>query len=167
MCTHRFHNRDKPKKHDDGDVEQQKWIWWGSRWQEIGFLASAIQLFAASVFWIATVTGIPGAINMENVGLTDGIYWAPQVIGGTGFVTARYQFPGSNLFLPRVCYLCWKHKVDGIEFVLFGHWDGMLDFGMLLGPWGSRFAALLELRARMNGQRFRVVVQHFGGVGLS
>ena len=95
MCTHGFHSREKPKKHDDGNFEPQKWIWWGSRWQEIGFLASAIQLCSASVFWIATVTGIPGAINMESVGLTDGIFWAPQVIGGTGFIAARYQFPGS------------------------------------------------------------------------
>ena len=98
MCTHGFHSREKPKKHDDGNFEPQKWIWWGSRWKEIGFLASAIQLCSASVFWIATVTGIPGAINMESVGLTDGIFWAPQVIGGTGFIAARYQFPRLNLF---------------------------------------------------------------------
>jgi len=57
--------------------------------------------------------------------------------------------------------------VDGIEFVPFGRWDGMLGFGTLLGPWGSRFAVLSGLRARRNGQHFRVVVRRFGGVGLS
>jgi hypothetical protein len=49
-----------------------------------------IQLFAATVFWISTVTGIPNVIDMENVGLTDGIFWVPQVIGGSGFIIARY-----------------------------------------------------------------------------
>jgi len=89
MCTHGFHSREKHKQPEDADIENQKWIWWGSRWQEIGFLASAIQMFAASVFWIATITGIPGVINMGNVGLTDGIFWVPQVVGGTGFIIAR------------------------------------------------------------------------------
>lgn len=36
------------------------------------------------------MTGIPGAINMNNVGLVDGIFWAPQVIGGCGFIISRY-----------------------------------------------------------------------------
>jgi hypothetical protein len=50
-------------------------------------------MFAASVFWISTITGIPGVIDMNNTGLTDGIFWVPQVIGGSGFIIARYRFP--------------------------------------------------------------------------
>jgi hypothetical protein len=42
------------------------------------------------VFWISTVTGIPNVINQNNTALVDGIYWTPQVIGGSGFIIARY-----------------------------------------------------------------------------
>ena len=69
---------------------EQDWVWYGAHWREIGFVASAIQLFAASVFWIATITGIPGVIDMNNVGLVNGVFWVPQIIGGTGFIISRY-----------------------------------------------------------------------------
>jgi len=75
---------------EEGEKLPQKWIWWGTRWNEIGFLGSAIQFVAATIFWISTMTGIPGAINMNNVGLVDGIFWVPQVIGGCGFIISRY-----------------------------------------------------------------------------
>jgi hypothetical protein len=86
QCTHGFHKHPNDKI---DDPEAQPWIWFGTRFGEIGFLASSIQMFAASIFWIATITGIPGVINMNNVGLTNGIFWVPQIIGGTGFITAR------------------------------------------------------------------------------
>ena len=75
----------------EGDIEkhEQEWKWIGARWNEIGYVGSAIQMFAATIFWVSTITGIPGVIDMEYVGLTDGIYWVPQIIGGSGFTIAR------------------------------------------------------------------------------
>jgi hypothetical protein len=49
-------------------------------------------MFAATIFWVSTITGIPGVIDMENVPLTIGIYWVPQIIGGSGFTVARHLF---------------------------------------------------------------------------
>jgi hypothetical protein len=91
-CTHHFHNRKTIHEEGMGKVEQyeQQWVWIGARWREIGFDGSIIQLFAATIFWISTVTGIPGVIDMDNIGLVDGIYWVPQVVGGSGFIIARY-----------------------------------------------------------------------------
>jgi hypothetical protein len=42
---------------------------------------------------------------MNNIALTNGIFWVPQVIGGTGFIIARYNLAsfllirGSLLFM--------------------------------------------------------------------
>ena len=69
-----------------------EWKWVGARWNEIGYDASVLQMFAATVFYISTITGIPGVIDMNNVGLADGIFWTPQAIGGTGFVLASLAF---------------------------------------------------------------------------
>ena len=49
-------------------------------------MARVIQLFAASVFWIVTIAGIPRIIDMNNIGLINGVFWVPQVTGGTGFI---------------------------------------------------------------------------------
>jgi hypothetical protein len=79
------------KSTDDGtENSTQQWIWYGARWHEIGFIGSSIQFVAATIFWISTFTGIPGVIDMNNIGLTDGIFWVPQVIGGIGFIISRY-----------------------------------------------------------------------------
>jgi hypothetical protein len=86
-------------------TSEQQWVWFGARWHEIGFIGSVIQMFAASVFWISTVTGIPGVIDMNNTGLTDGIFWVPQVIGGSGFIIARYHFPNPTELARALCDL--------------------------------------------------------------
>jgi hypothetical protein len=99
-CTHHFHNYDRKLSEDDVDSHLQDWIWFGARWHEIGFVASAIQCLAATIFWIATVTGIPGVIDMNNIRLTNGIFWVPQVIGGTGFIISRFPPPFPRPQLP-------------------------------------------------------------------
>ena len=77
----------------------------GAKWREIGIIGSLIQFFAATIFWISTVVGIPRVIDMDNIALTNGIYWVPQVIGGSGFIIARYasvfSFP---VFRTRVLF---------------------------------------------------------------
>ena len=72
------------------EKSEQQWKWFGARWHEIGFIGSSIQFVAATIFWISTITGIPGVIDMNNIGLVDGIFWVPQVIGGSGFIISRY-----------------------------------------------------------------------------
>jgi len=134
VCSHHFHTRHrhctttpsldqesgKPVMVDTGG--EQEWKWIGARWREIGFLASVIQYFAATVFWISTVTGIPGVIDMNDLGLTDGIFWVPQVIGGSGFVISRYlarisfsplsplsPFTRSRILHPTPCHFTIPH----------------------------------------------------------
>jgi len=54
--------------------------------RDIGFLACLAQLFGASVFWISGFTALPGIINVMSQGLLDGIFWTPQIVGGSGFI---------------------------------------------------------------------------------
>ncbi|KIP05664.1 hypothetical protein PHLGIDRAFT_91841 [Phlebiopsis gigantea 11061_1 CR5-6] len=70
--------------------QRSRWIGTGSL-RDIGFLASAVQLFAASVFWISTLTGLPNVIPTlaeKNTPVSVVLFWKPQVIGGTGFMVA-------------------------------------------------------------------------------
>ena len=77
------------------EEEPKSFVWFPS-WHElathylheIGFLACLSQLLGATIFWIAGFTALPGALNQQNQKLLDGAYWAPQVIGGTGFIVS-------------------------------------------------------------------------------
>ena len=78
-----------------GEGEVELWQWWPSLHDlrthyvhELGFLACAAQLFGASVFWISGFTALPGVIDKLSQGLLDGIYWTPQIVGGTGFIVS-------------------------------------------------------------------------------
>ncbi|KAG9524259.1 hypothetical protein KCU71_g15099, partial [Aureobasidium melanogenum] len=112
-CTH--HHRNKTnlvgKPHQipletpvfDSDKQQpaktDSWVWWPSwaelkshYFHELGFIASLSQLLGATVFWISGFTALPGILNVLSPGLSDGIYWTPQVIGGTGFIVSGWLF---------------------------------------------------------------------------
>jgi hypothetical protein len=64
--------------------------------QSSGSLPCVKEFFlSSSIVWSLTQpysTGLPGVIpdfpDEPPVGLTDGVYWTPQVIGGVGFVIA-------------------------------------------------------------------------------
>ena len=84
---------DKPP-HAFSDTEHT-WQWFPSSHEltthylrDIGFLACLAQLFGASVFWISGFTALPGIQNVMSQGLLDGIFWAPQIIGGSGFIVS-------------------------------------------------------------------------------
>ncbi|EKM60732.1 uncharacterized protein PHACADRAFT_203884 [Phanerochaete carnosa HHB-10118-sp] len=67
-----------------------RWVGLGSP-RDIGFLASLIQFFAASVFWISTITGLPNVIptlDEKNTAVSVVLFWTPQVVGGCGFMVA-------------------------------------------------------------------------------
>ncbi|CAG8097058.1 unnamed protein product [Penicillium olsonii] len=94
---------------------------------ELGFLASAIQLLSASVFWIAGLTGLPGIYNHLSSGLADGIYWAPQIVGGAGFILSGLLFTletQSRWYKPAWHVLGWHigvwNFIGGIGFTLCG-----------------------------------------------
>ncbi|KAJ3548916.1 hypothetical protein NM688_g5233 [Phlebia brevispora] len=81
---------DEEKKIQDAPSTRKfRWIGLGS-FRELGFLASFVQLWAATIFWVSTITGLPGVItNLYTdppTAITDVFYWTPQVIGGTGFI---------------------------------------------------------------------------------
>ncbi|KAL8717493.1 MAG: hypothetical protein Q9225_005264 [Loekoesia sp. 1 TL-2023] len=74
-------------------VSGRSWVWFPSTYdlkthylREIGFLACLFQFLGATIFWISGFTALPGINNMMSQGLLDGIYWTPQVIGGSGFI---------------------------------------------------------------------------------
>ncbi|KAG8718994.1 hypothetical protein FRC09_011761 [Ceratobasidium sp. 395] len=87
--------------------------WWGSTsWRNLGFLASSIQLVAATVFWISTLTGLPGVIpglpDDPPIAISDVFYWTPQVIGGLGFVIS------STLLMLEVQRAWWRPKLNSL-----------------------------------------------------
>lgn len=78
---------------------KENWVWlppWhelASHYlRELGFLACLAQLLGATVFWISGFTALPGVVARADTGLEDGVYWSPQVVGGTGFVVSGALF---------------------------------------------------------------------------
>ncbi|KAE9390303.1 hypothetical protein BT96DRAFT_1024605 [Gymnopus androsaceus JB14] len=70
---------------------KRQWIWFSTDakyWHEMGFLAAFAQFCGASIFWISGFTALPSIQNtiMTETGVLDGVFWTPQVIGGSGFV---------------------------------------------------------------------------------
>ncbi|KAJ5585280.1 uncharacterized protein N7459_005080 [Penicillium hispanicum] len=94
---------------------------------ELGFLASLIQFLAASIFWIAGFTGLPGIVDHMSQGLTDGVYWVPQMVGGVGFIASGLLFTletQKKWYLPAFGVLGWHigvwNFIGGIGFTLCG-----------------------------------------------
>lgn len=108
---------------------------------ELGFLASLIQFIAATIFWIAGITGVPGIINHMSPGLTDGVYWVPQIVGGAGFIASGLLFTletQEKWYKPAPHVLGWHigawNFIGGIGFTLCG----------ALGPASSNSGVLYE-----------------------
>lgn len=43
-----------------------RWRWWGADWHSIGYVANAIQLFGACIFWVSTLCGLPGILPVSG-----------------------------------------------------------------------------------------------------
>ncbi|GLI72288.1 hypothetical protein PoHVEF18_000458 [Penicillium ochrochloron] len=94
---------------------------------ELGFLASLIQFMAATIFWIAGFTGLPGIIDHMSQRVTNGVYWVPQIVGGTGFILSGLLFTletQEKWYRPAFHVLGWHigvwNFIGGIGFTLCG-----------------------------------------------
>lgn len=108
--------------------------WWpstaelrGHYLHELGFLASLVQFFAATIFWIAGFTGLPGIYDHMSQGLMDGVYWVPQMVGGAGFIISGLLFTletQRRWYQPAFHVLGWHigvwNFIGGIGFTLCG-----------------------------------------------
>lgn len=94
------------------------WTWWPT-WheltthyiKEVGFLACSAQMFGATIFWISGFTAIPGIYDrLTTTAAQNGAYWAPQVIGGSGFIVSGTLFmleTQQKWYLPAWTVLGW------------------------------------------------------------
>ncbi|KAK3325251.1 hypothetical protein B0H66DRAFT_116017 [Apodospora peruviana] len=116
--------------------KRRRWLWWPTTHEltshylrDIGFLACLSQMIGATIFWIAGLTGLPPILNaLESVkGATNGAYWLPQVIGGTGFIISSALFiieVQEKWYIPAPNMLGWHiglwNLVGAIGFTLCG-----------------------------------------------
>ncbi|KFY19538.1 hypothetical protein V493_07916, partial [Pseudogymnoascus sp. VKM F-4281 (FW-2241)] len=129
-----------PKKFPEADV-LDTWVWFPSAHElrahyirEIGFLACLAQYIAATIFWISGFTALPSIQSSLSQGAIDGAYWAPQVIGGTGFIISSLLFmleTQSAWWRPAPRTLGWWvgawNLVGSVGFTMsgaFGYWRG-------------------------------------------
>ncbi|KAJ9093530.1 hypothetical protein QFC21_006364 [Naganishia friedmannii] len=136
--------------------EKQKFLWWGKpQWHDIGYLAAFVQLCAASIFWVATLTGLPGVIpgfpsSDPSVAITDVFFWTPQVIGGTGFIISAL------LLMLEVQTKWWKPALGDIgwhRFMICGafgyspveRWVEQSDLSTFWGSWSFLIGSVMQL----------------------
>ncbi|GFF40423.1 hypothetical protein IFM46972_06209 [Aspergillus udagawae] len=94
---------------------------------EIGFWASFVQLIGATIFWIAGFTGLPGIINHMSQAVTNGVFWVPQIVGGSCFILSGLLFAVETQpkwYIPAIHILGWHvgfwNFIGGIGFTLCG-----------------------------------------------
>lgn len=78
---------------------------------ELGFLACAIMLVSIIIFFIACITALPPIYRLLNTpAKLIGAYWAPQVVGGVGFIVAGLMLmieTQEHWSLLAPCFLGW------------------------------------------------------------
>ena len=126
---------DQPKQpeYTQDQTHDRTWTWFPSTHEltshylhELGFLACLFQFLGASIFWISGFTALPGINNViGSQGLLDGIYWAPQIVGGTGFIISGTLFmleTQEKWYKPALGVLGWH----------IGFWNLIGAFGFTL-----------------------------------
>ena len=148
-CTHHHQNSGnlvgQPKTKADssgkstGNIDTtpdgtKSWVWWPSAHElrthyihDLGFLACSFQTVGATVFWISGFTALPGILNKMSPGLTDGIYWTPQVIGGCGFIIS------GMLFMIETQKHWWQPALGTLGWHI-GFWNCIGGIGFTLSP---------------------------------
>jgi hypothetical protein len=151
---HKASTGSRDKEHDMSSENGKSWAWFitwtefkGHYSHELGFLACASQLFGATVFWISGFTALPGIFNHLSGNLLNGIFWVPQVIGGSGFVISGTLFmieTQKSWYKPAFGVLGWYvglfNLIGGIGFTLcpiFGFYPSLVYQSALATYWGS------------------------------
>ncbi|KAB5554969.1 hypothetical protein GE09DRAFT_1239415 [Coniochaeta sp. 2T2.1] len=169
----------KGKTHPESGGER-RWSWWPSGYElrthyirEIGFLANASQMVGATIFWIAGIVGVEGILGGLSAGVENGVYWVPQVVGGTGFIISSSLFmleTQERWYLPAPKLLGWHigfwNLVGGIGFTLcgalgFGSADPSVEYASTLatfvGSWAFLLGSLIQLYESLNKYPISVV----------
>lgn len=151
---------DAPMKSKDQPTSESARTWtWFPTWheltthyfKEVGFLACLSQMIGATIFWISGFTALPPIYNrLTTTAAQNGAYWAPQVIGGTGFIVSGTLFmleTQQKWYLPAPKVLGWHigvwNLIGGIGFTLCGALgfaaanSGAVYEGSLATFWGS------------------------------
>lgn len=143
--------------------QTRTWSWWPTWYElrthyfrDIGFLACSSQMFGATIFWISGFTALPPILNGFSLRAENGAYWAPQVIGGTGFIVSSALFmlevqPRWYIPAPRV--LGWHiglwNLVGAVGFTLcgalgFGSSDPAVEYALTLSTFIGSWAFLVS-----------------------
>lgn len=110
---------------------------------DLGYLAGATQLFAATVFGISGITALPGINeNLTPQWRLNAAYWIPQVIGGSGFIVSSSLYmleTQRKWYLPAPHMLGWHiafwNLIGSVGFTLCG------ALGMAYGNSGAQYQA--------------------------
>ena len=135
--------KSKTAANDDTTPEGKgSWVWFPSTNElkthylhDLSFIACSSQMLGATVFWISGLTALPGIFTTLNTtAKLNGAYWAPQVIGGTGFVVSGTLFmieTQKHWWLPAPSVLGWHiglwNLIGGIGFTICKHTHGLND----------------------------------------
>lgn len=129
----------------------RSWTWFPSPTElrthyihSLGFLACSAQMFGATVFWIAGITALPPIFNsLTTTAKLNGAYWAPQIIGGSGFVVSGMLFmleTQGRWWKPALGVLGWHigfwNLIGGIGFTICP------IFGLYTAHWAQEQASL-------------------------
>jgi len=132
-----------------------------SRFKELSFIGSFVQAWAATIFWISGFTGLPQvqASISDNTPLLNGVFWTPQVIGGSGFIISAgisMLCTQHRWWKPNVTNIGWQvgfwNLVGGAGFTLcavFGystrHWrDYQSTLSTFWGSWGFLIGSAIQ-----------------------
>ncbi|KDR68383.1 hypothetical protein GALMADRAFT_104940 [Galerina marginata CBS 339.88] len=155
----------------DQTSTKKKWIWFSTDskyFHELGFLAAFFQLLGATIFWISGFTAIPTIQRAleKNQGLNDGIFWTPQVVGGSGFIISAIFImleDSKTWWKPRPLSLGWQigawNFIGAIGFTLCGALGYSTSSGALYqsslatfwGSWAFLIASVLQWYECVNG----------------
>ncbi|KAK8085580.1 hypothetical protein PG997_006851 [Apiospora hydei] len=112
--------------------------------REIGFLACLAQFVGATVFWISGFTGLPPIFDALSTPAANGIFWLPQVVGGTGFIVSGCLFMlevQPSWYRPAPKVLGWHvglwNLVGALGFTVCG------ALGFAIGDEGVEYASTL------------------------
>jgi hypothetical protein len=146
------------------------WIWFSldrKYWHEMGYLAAFFQLLGATVFWISGFTALPTiqqAVSKHSAAI-DGVYWTPQVIGGSGFIISSIfiMIESQKIWWkPRVLSLGWQigfwNFIGAIGFTLSGALGFSSNHGAqyqcacatFWGSWGFLIGSALQWYESVN-----------------